>query len=37
MGQRFMREDIPALFGEVYNAGNWNSGHVALNDKKEWP
>jgi hypothetical protein len=25
---------IPALFGEVYNAGNWNSGHVALNDKK---
>ncbi|MBP5989427.1 MAG: DUF3427 domain-containing protein [Piscinibacter sp.] len=34
LGQRFMREDIPALFGEVYNAGNWNSGHVALNDKK---
>lgn len=34
VGQRFMREDIPALFGEVYNAGNWNSGHVALNDKK---
>lgn len=34
LGQAFQREDIPALFGEVFNAGNWNSGHVALNDKK---
>jgi hypothetical protein len=33
-GQAFQREDIPALFGEVFNAGNWNSGHVALNNKK---
>lgn len=34
LGQRFMREEIPTLFGEVFNAGSWNSGHVALNDKK---
>jgi hypothetical protein len=34
IGHTFMREDIPALFGEVFNPGSWNSGHVALNDKK---
>ena len=28
------REAIPALFGEVFNPGNWNVGHVVLNDKK---
>ncbi len=28
--QEFMREEIPALFGEEYNPGNWNSGHVVL-------
>jgi hypothetical protein len=26
-----MREDIPALFGEEFNPGNWHSGHVVLN------
>lgn len=31
VGQRFMREEIPALFGETFNAGSWNSGHVVLN------
>jgi len=34
IGKRFMREDIPKLFGEVFNPGNWNSGHVVLTDKK---
>ncbi|MFV1975807.1 MAG: DUF3427 domain-containing protein [Candidatus Scalindua sp.] len=34
VGQEFMREDIPPLFGENYSPGNWNSGHVVLNDKK---
>ncbi len=30
LGESFMREDIPALFGEAYNPGNWNVGHVVL-------
>ena len=34
VGQAFQREDIPALFGETFNPGNWNVGHVTLNDKK---
>jgi superfamily II DNA or RNA helicase/SAM-dependent methyltransferase/SOS-response transcriptional repressor LexA len=34
VGQSLMREEIPELFGEVFNTGNWQSGHVALNDKK---
>ncbi|MFN5101043.1 MAG: DUF3427 domain-containing protein [Burkholderiaceae bacterium] len=34
IGQTFSREDIPALFGETFNPGSWNSGHVTLNDKK---
>lgn len=34
IGQPFMREDIPPLFGETFNPGSWNSGHVTLNDKK---
>lgn len=33
IGQAYSREEIPALFGEVFNPGNWNVGHVALNDK----
>ena len=32
VGQRLMRDEIPPLFGEVYNPGNWQSGHVCLND-----
>ncbi len=34
IGEAFLREDIPALSGETYNPGNWNSGHVVLNDHK---
>ncbi|RJG00201.1 DUF3427 domain-containing protein [Noviherbaspirillum sedimenti] len=34
LGQSFMREEIPALFGESFNPGNWNVGHVNLSDKK---
>lgn len=34
IGQAFLREDIPQLFGEAFNPGSWNSGHVTLNDKK---
>jgi Domain of unknown function (DUF3427) len=34
VGQQFLREDVPALFGEQFNPGNWNVGHVALNGKK---
>jgi SOS-response transcriptional repressor LexA len=30
VGQRFMREDIPVLFGTEFNAGSWNSGHVVI-------
>lgn len=30
IGKAFMREDIPELFGESFNPGNWNSGHVYL-------
>jgi superfamily II DNA or RNA helicase/SAM-dependent methyltransferase/SOS-response transcriptional repressor LexA len=34
VGQSFQREEIAALFGEAFNPGNWNVGHVALNEKK---
>lgn len=30
VGKEIMREDIPALFGESFNLGNWQSGHVFL-------
>jgi SOS-response transcriptional repressor LexA len=33
VGQAFMREEIPALFGLEFNPGNWHSGHVVLNDQ----
>ena len=33
VGQTFRREEIPALFGEEFNVGNWNVGHVVLKDK----
>lgn len=32
--QRFLREDIPPLFGETFNPGSWNSGHVVLRARK---
>ena len=34
VGQSFTREDIPVLFGETFNPGSWNVGHVVLNEKK---
>ena len=33
IGEPFMREDIPQLFGEEFNPGNWHSGHIALNQQ----
>lgn len=30
VGESFMREDIPTLFGDTFNPGNWNSGHVVI-------
>ncbi len=32
VGQCFMRQDIPPLFGQRFNPGNWQSGHVVLNE-----
>ncbi|MGI9212891.1 MAG: DUF3427 domain-containing protein, partial [Methylococcaceae bacterium] len=34
IGRAWLREEIPKLFGETFNPGNWNVGHVVLNDKK---
>lgn len=34
VGQSFMREDIPPLFGETFNPGSWNAGHVVLREQK---
>lgn len=34
VGQEFMREDIPTLFGEEFNPGNWHSGHVVLKEQR---
>lgn len=34
VGHSFIREEIPALFGEQFNPGNWNSGHVSLDAQK---
>lgn len=34
VGQTFMREEIPALFGQEFNPGNWHSGHVVLNEQR---
>ena len=31
IGEAIPREEIPPLFGEEFNVGNWNSGHVVLN------
>ena len=32
VGQSYMREEIPGLFGAEFNPGNWQSGHVFLAD-----
>ncbi len=33
VGQRFMRKEIPGLFGDEFNAGSWNSGHVVIPER----
>ena len=33
VGQHFMREEIPPLFGTEFNAGSWNSGHVVIPER----
>ena len=30
IGEQFKSTDVPPLYGEVYNSGNWRSGHVSL-------
>jgi len=35
IGQKFMREEIPPLFGLEFNDAIWNVGHVALNETKQ--
>lgn len=30
IGEQYKSTDVPALYGEVYNSGNWRSGHVSL-------
>ncbi len=32
IGTSFRRQDIPPLYGQTFNPGNWNSGHVSLGD-----
>jgi superfamily II DNA or RNA helicase/HKD family nuclease/SOS-response transcriptional repressor LexA len=32
IGRNFMRDEIPAMFGTVFNPGNWQSGHVVLKE-----
>lgn len=34
INQSFMREDIPQLFGDTFNQGKWNVGHVTLAEQK---
>jgi superfamily II DNA or RNA helicase/HKD family nuclease len=34
VGQPFMRKDIPALFGAIFNTGSWTNGHIALAEQK---
>jgi superfamily II DNA or RNA helicase/SAM-dependent methyltransferase len=34
VGQPLMREEIPPLFGETFNPGSWNAGHVVLREQK---
>lgn len=34
LNRSFLREDIAPLFGDTFNPGNWNVGHVVLADHK---
>jgi hypothetical protein len=33
IGQALLREEISPLFGETFNPGNWNTGHVVLKEQ----
>ena len=33
IGQTFMREEIPPLFGENFKHGSWNQGHIVLREQ----
>lgn len=33
IGESFIREDIPPLFGVEFNPGNWNNGHVTIPER----
>ncbi|MBT7692463.1 MAG: DUF3427 domain-containing protein [Gemmatimonadales bacterium] len=30
IGESFKRADVPTLYGQEFNVGNWNTGHVSL-------
>ncbi|MBC8196072.1 MAG: DUF3427 domain-containing protein [Actinobacteria bacterium] len=30
IGESFKRADVPPLYGQEFNVGNWNTGHVSL-------
>jgi SOS-response transcriptional repressor LexA len=34
IGESFQRDDIPPLFGQTFNPGNWHSGQVVLADQQ---
>lgn len=34
IGRAFKREEVPTLFGGEFNPGNWNVGHVVLEERK---
>lgn len=34
VGEHFMREEIPGLFGYEFNPGNWHAGHVVLDNPR---
>lgn len=34
VGQSFMREEIPALFGESFNTGKWMAGHIISQNRR---
>jgi hypothetical protein len=33
VGESFMREEIPPLFGTEFNPGSWSSGHVMIPER----
>ncbi len=35
IGEQFKSTDVPPLYGEVFNPGNWRSGHVSLEQSRD--